>query len=68
MSIHPWEPQVVKTGKGRVVNRGIGKYIKAFIYIPKDVATDSAFPFKFGEEVQVTIEGDRLIISKISKK
>ena len=43
-------------GKGKVVDRG-GKYSKTFIYIPKEVASDTSFPFKKGEDVTVRIEG-----------
>jgi len=55
---------VARSGKGKVVDRGV-KYPKIFIYVPKDVATDTGFPFKIGEDVTVTIEADRLIIEKM---
>jgi CxxC motif-containing protein len=51
-------------GKGKVVDRG-GKYSKTFIYIPKEVASDTSFPFKKGEDVTVRIEGKKLIIEKL---
>ncbi len=54
---------VTRTGKGKVVDRGF-KYSKIFIYIPKDVATDTNFPFKIGEDVTVTINGKKVIITK----
>lgn len=50
-------------GKGKVINRG-KRYLKAFIYLPKDVASDTAFPFEMGEDVTVVIEGETLIIKK----
>jgi ABC-type Mn2+/Zn2+ transport system ATPase subunit len=50
-------------GKGKVVNRG-KKYSKIFVYIPKEVSTDTSFPFKVGEDVTVKIDGKRLIIEK----
>ncbi|MEM1552206.1 MAG: hypothetical protein QXH03_06025 [Candidatus Bathyarchaeia archaeon] len=50
-------------GKGKVVNRG-KKYRKIFIYIPKEVSSDTSFPFKVGEDVTVKIDGERLIIEK----
>jgi ABC-type Mn2+/Zn2+ transport system ATPase subunit len=39
-------------GKGKVVDRG-KKYRKIFIYIPKEVSSDTSFPFKVGEDVTV---------------
>jgi hypothetical protein len=50
-------------GKGKVVDRG-KRYKKIFIYVPKEVAMDTSFPFKMGENVTVKIEGERLIIEK----
>ena len=54
---------MVGEGKGKVVDRG-KKYRKIFIYIPKEVAMDTSFPFEIGEDVTVRIEGERLIIEK----
>ena len=57
-------------GKGRFVNRpGVSKdkeYPKYFIYVPIEVARDSSFPFKEGDEVEVTIEpkNNRIVIEK----
>lgn len=57
-------------GKGRVVNRpGYSKgkeYPKYFVYIPIEVARDSAFPFQEGDEVEVIVdmENNRLIVEK----
>jgi len=57
---------LARSGKGKIVDRGF-RYPKIFIYIPKIVATDTAFPFKVGEDVTVTIEGNKLIIEKLKK-
>lgn len=40
---------------------------KVFVYVPQLVADDTAFPFQMGEDVTVTIEGDRLIIEKLKE-
>ncbi len=58
---------VARSGKGKVVDRGV-KYPKVFIYLSMDVVKDSTFPFKTGEDVTVTIENDRLIIEKLKEK
>jgi hypothetical protein len=57
---------MARSGKGKVVNRGY-RYSKVFIYVPKDVATDTGFPFKVGEDITVTIEGKKLIVEKRTK-
>ncbi len=54
-------------GKGKVVDRG-KKYRKIFIYIPKEVSSDTSFPFKVGEDVTVRIDGERLVIEKRHNK
>ena len=59
---------MVKSGKGRVVDRGTKKYSKIFVYVPRLVSADSTFPFQPGEEVTVTIEGERLVIEKHKEK
>lgn len=52
---------------------GKGKYWrtdnKLYIYVPVQVATDSAFPFT-GENghVKVRIDGDRLVIESFEEK
>lgn len=56
-----------RTGKGKVVDRGT-KYPKIFVYVPRIVATDTAFPFQIGEDVTVTIRNDKLIIEKMKKE
>lgn len=60
-------------GKGRLVNRpGYSKgkeYPKYFVYIPIEVARDSAFPFQEGDEVEIIVdtENKRLIVEKSRK-
>jgi hypothetical protein len=54
-------------GKGKVVDRG-KKYRKIFIYIPKEVSSDTSFPFTIGEDVTVRIEREKLIIEKRPKQ
>ena len=42
---------------------------KLYIYVPVQVATDSAFPFKEEKgKVKIRIDGDRLVIEYIEKK
>lgn len=59
-------------GKGRMINRptktGKRTYDKYFVYIPTEVARDSLFPFKDGEEVTVKIDATKktLIVKKRS--
>ena len=59
-------PVMARSGKGKVVDRGF-RYPKIFVYVPKDVASDTGFPFKIGEDVTVTIEGVKLVIEKRKK-
>ena len=56
-----------RTGKGKVVDRGT-KYPKIFVYVPRIVSTDTAFPFRIGEDVTVTIQGNKLVIEKRRKE
>jgi len=57
---------MVLKGKGKFINRrtpSYGKiYDRFFIYVPTEVARDSAFPFKEGSQVDLEIQGDRLVI------
>lgn len=39
-------------------------YRQVYVFIPRDVAVDSQFPFKTGDPVRVRIDGQRLIIEK----
>ena len=58
---------------GKLMNRptqtGGKTYDKFFIYVPIEVARDSAFPFKANERVKVKIDIDnkRLLIEKTEK-
>lgn len=57
-------------GKSTLMNRpsmSKGKmYDKFFVYIPSEVARDSAFPFEHGDEVLVKIDAKnkRLIVER----
>jgi hypothetical protein len=58
-------------GEGKLINRptqtGGKTYDKFFIYVPIEVARDTAFPFKAKEpiKVKIDIENKRLIIEKL---
>jgi len=56
---------MVSEGKGRLFRRKDGKYL---IYLPKDLAEDSMFPFRGSETVRVKISfkpgQDKLVIEK----
>ena len=60
--------KLVLKSKSRFINRptktGKKTYDKYFIYVPTDLAKDSAFPFKDGDEVEVEIDakGKRLLV------
>ncbi len=60
-------------GKGKFLNRptktGGKLYDKNFIYIPTEIARDSAFPFKIQETVKISIDKkhNRLTIEKLEK-
>ncbi len=51
---------MVTRARGRFINRptktGGGVYDKFFIYIPTELARDSSFPVKPGQEVEVQID------------
>jgi hypothetical protein len=34
------------------------------IYLKKDLVKDSSFPFKVGEPLKITIQGDKLVIER----
>ena len=61
-------------GKGRFVNRptttGGTKYDKFFIYVPTEVAKDSQFLFKEGDEIEIAVDTKKsiLVVSKASGK
>jgi len=51
---------MVLSGKGKVTrNRG-----SMLIPIPAPIAKDSQMPFAVGDEVSITIDGDKVIIEK----
>lgn len=56
---------MVSEGKGRLFRRKDGKYL---IYIPKDLAEDSMFPFKGAESIFVKVSfklgNNQLLIEK----
>ncbi len=56
---------MVNVGKGRLFRRKDGKYL---IYLPKDLAEDTMFPFKGEESVYVKISfkigGDKLLVER----
>jgi hypothetical protein len=57
--------QMVSDGRGRLFKRKDGKYL---IYLPKDLAEDSMFPFKESDSIFVKVSfklGDnRLLVEK----
>jgi hypothetical protein len=65
------DDKMVREGRARLTNRpstvGGKTYDKFSIYISTQVAKDSNFPFKPGDELRVRIEGDKLIIEKAKK-
>ena len=56
---------VMKTGIATVSNQKYKKegitFDRFFIYVPLNVATDSAFPFKDKEKVKITIQDDNTV-------
>ncbi|MEM4733405.1 MAG: hypothetical protein QXD70_02630 [Candidatus Bathyarchaeia archaeon] len=56
---------MVSSGRGRLFRRRDGKYL---IYLPKDLAEDSMFPFKGSDSIFVKVSfkigDDKLIIQK----
>ena len=56
---------MVSEGRGRLFKRKDGKYL---IYLPKDLAEDSMFPFKGAESIFVKVsfklKDDKLLIEK----
>ena len=59
---------MVSEGRGRLFRRKDGKYL---IYLPKDLAQDSMFPFRREESVFVKVSfelnDDKLLIEKWAK-
>jgi len=60
---------VVNEGKGRLFRRKDGKYL---IYLPKNLAEDSMFPFKGEESVYVKVSfklgDDKLTVERWKEK
>jgi hypothetical protein len=56
---------MVNEGRGRLFRRKDGKYL---IYLPKDLAEDSMFPFKGADSIFVKVsfklKDDKLLIEK----
>lgn len=56
---------MVNEGRGRLFRRKDGKYL---IYVPKDLAEDSMFPFKTNSSIKLKVSfklgEDKLTISK----
>ena len=56
---------MVNEGRGRLFRRKDGKYL---IYLPKDLAEDSMFPFKEADSIFVKVsfklKDDKLLIEK----
>ncbi len=52
------------TGKGKITIKKSGTgYKNVWIYVPSNLAKDSAFPFKDQEEVEIEIRNKQLIVS-----
>ncbi len=58
---------MIKTGKGKISKKKSGnrKYDSFWVYIPSNIAKDSAFPFRDKEEVVIELKGEHLEIRKI---
>jgi len=56
---------MVSEGRGRLFRRKDGKFL---IYVPKDLAEDSMFPFKGADSIMIKISfklgGDKILIEK----
>ena len=56
---------MVNEGRGRLFKRKDGKYL---IYVPKDLAEDSMFPFKGSSSIKVKIRfkigGEKILIER----
>jgi hypothetical protein len=48
--------------------QGVSSGTTMLIVVPSHIAMDSAWPFKRGEKVNVTIVGQKLIIEKVRPK
>ena len=65
--------KLVLKGEGRLINRptktGKRVYDKFFIYVPTELARDSAFPFKSGDVLKLEVDPKRkeIRITRASK-
>lgn len=61
--------KMVLEGSGRFINRptktGGKTYDKFFIYVPTELARDSAFPLSPGQEVKITVNGNVLHVEAL---
>jgi len=56
--------KIVSKGEGSIqVVRG-----KTWIYVPKSLAEDSAFPFKKGDKVTIEIKEEGLIVCALKRQ
>ena len=57
---------MVTRARGRFINRptktGRGTYDKFFIYVPTELARDSSFPVRPGQEVEVRIDQEKGVL------
>jgi protein involved in polysaccharide export with SLBB domain len=59
------------TGKGKILNMPTKTdkktYNKCYIYVSADVAKDSQFPFKPGDELEIRINADKTLTVLLPK-
>ncbi len=60
---------MAREGRGRIKDRSSTEHPKVFLYIPTEVARDTAFPFDWrkGDEVIVRIDGSTLVVQKTQR-
>jgi len=56
---------VVSTVRAREVPSRGGVYKSIYITLPHDMAVDSMFPFKVGDQIIIRIEGNRLVLEAL---
>ena len=52
---------MVKKAVSKIYRGGGGKY---YLYLPKNLVTDSMFPFSLGDRLEVEIVGDVLVVKR----
>jgi hypothetical protein len=57
---------MVQEDTGRFGAASRGK--TGIIYVPADLVKDTTFPFTFGDSLHIRIDGERLIVEKVSKR